>query len=87
MEMMLVPARAFLCPGLRVTALATVRKERRLPIAGQVLVKEGVVVRAEDFVARGTSRRRGHRQRGQPVGHHAGGTAALMLKQPGEAVK
>jgi hypothetical protein len=34
-----------------VTSLATIRKERRLSIAGQVLVKEGVRVRAEDIVA------------------------------------
>ncbi len=39
-------------PGLRVTERATVRKERRLPIAGQVLVGVGARVRAEDVVAR-----------------------------------
>ena len=38
-------------PGLRVTDRATLRKERRLPIEGQVLVKEGAAVRAEDVVA------------------------------------
>ncbi len=39
-------------PGLRVTERATVRKERRLPIAGQVLVQKGARVQAEDVVAR-----------------------------------
>lgn len=39
-------------PGLRVTEHATVRKERRLPIAGQVLVSRGARVQAEDIVAR-----------------------------------
>ncbi len=39
-------------PGLRVTASATVRKERRLPIAGDVIVELGARVRAEDVVAR-----------------------------------
>jgi len=39
-------------PGLRVTERATIRKERRLPIAGRVLVEVGARVRAEDVVAR-----------------------------------
>jgi hypothetical protein len=39
-------------PGLRVTERATVRKERLLPIAGQVLVAKGARVQAEDVVAR-----------------------------------
>ena len=39
-------------PGLRVTASATVRRLRRLPIAGEVLVEMGQTVRAEDVVAR-----------------------------------
>jgi len=39
-------------PGLRVTAGATVRKERRLPIAGKVTVERRAHVRAEDVVAR-----------------------------------
>ncbi len=38
-------------PGLRVTASATVRKERRLPIAGEVIVKQGDRVTADDIVA------------------------------------
>jgi len=39
-------------PGLRVTPHTVVRKLRRLPIAGQVLLENGVEVRAEDVVAR-----------------------------------
>ena len=39
-------------PGLRVTERTTIRKERRLPIHGQVLVEQGARVRAEDIVAR-----------------------------------
>ena len=39
-------------PGLRVTEWATIRKDRRLPIAGDVLVETGARVRAEDVVAR-----------------------------------
>jgi len=39
-------------PGLRVTERTVVRKERRLPIAGQVLVEQGARVRADDIVAR-----------------------------------
>ncbi len=39
-------------PGLRVTDLAAVRKERILPLKGQVLVKAGDRVTAEQVVAR-----------------------------------
>ena len=39
-------------PGLRVTEHTTIRKERRLPIAGDVLAAKGDAVRAEDVVAR-----------------------------------
>jgi len=39
-------------PGLRVTERTMIRKERLLPIAGQVLVEVGAQVRAEDVVAR-----------------------------------
>ena len=39
-------------PGLRVTERATVRRLRRLPIAGTVLVRRGARVRAQDVVAR-----------------------------------
>lgn len=39
-------------PGLRVTAHAVIRRERRLPLKGQVLVKRGEAVAADTIVAR-----------------------------------
>jgi hypothetical protein len=39
-------------PGLRVTELTTLRRERILPLKGDVLVELGQLVRAEDVVAR-----------------------------------
>ena len=39
-------------PGLTVTRSAIVRKTRRLPLAGEVLVEVGAKVRAADVVAR-----------------------------------
>jgi len=39
-------------PGLRVTAAATVRRERRLPLKGEVLVASGEAVDAHTVVAR-----------------------------------
>jgi len=39
-------------PGLRVSEHTVVRKERRLPIAGKVLVECGAAVKARDIVAR-----------------------------------
>ena len=39
-------------PGLKVTAFAVVRRERKLPLAGTVTVKVGDVVKAESVVAR-----------------------------------
>lgn len=39
-------------PGLKVTEKAIVRKERRLPLKGEVLVKKGDIVKADDIVAR-----------------------------------
>jgi len=38
-------------PGLRVTPRTTIRKERRLPIAGEVVVEMGQSVRADQVVA------------------------------------
>ena len=38
-------------PGLRVTAYTTLRKERRLPLAGEVRVTQGQSVKAEEVVA------------------------------------
>ena len=39
-------------PGLRVTTRTRIVKERRLPLKGEVVVKAGEVMRAEDVVAR-----------------------------------
>ena len=39
-------------PGLTVTRMATLRRERRLPIPGQVLVKQGERISADKVVAR-----------------------------------
>jgi hypothetical protein len=74
-------------PGLRVTDRATVRKERLLPIAGQVLVQQGATVRAEDVVA--------HAELPGDVatvnvvnqlGIQPGDVPRYMLKQPGDTV-
>lgn len=83
-----MPAEHSYAPSLRVTAEATVRKERRLPIAGQVLVKEGAAVRAEDAVARAelpgdVATINAVNQ----LGITPSELPALMLKQLGEAVK
>ena len=39
-------------PGLKVTEGMTIHKERRLPLAGEVLVQAGTIVKAEDVVAK-----------------------------------
>jgi len=39
-------------PGLRVTGWTRIQKERRLPLSGEVMVKKGERVRAEQVVAR-----------------------------------
>ena len=39
-------------PGLKVTEGMTIQKERRLPLEGEVLVKAGATVKAEDVVAK-----------------------------------
>ena len=83
-----MPSEHAYTPGLRVTDRATLRKERRLPIAGEVLVKEGAQVRAEDVVA--------HAELPGDVatvnvvnqlGITPGELPGLMLKQQGESVK
>lgn len=43
---------AIFTPGLKVTERTVVQKDRRLPLEGEVLVKAGDVVRADDIVAR-----------------------------------
>ena len=39
-------------PGLKVTEGMTIEKERRLPLEGEVLVKAGATVKAEDVIAK-----------------------------------
>ena len=39
-------------PGLKVTEGMTIKKERRLPLEGEVLVQAGAIVKAEDVVAK-----------------------------------
>ncbi len=39
-------------PGLKVARMEIIRKERRLPIKGEVLVNKGDIVKAEDVVAK-----------------------------------
>lgn len=39
-------------PGLKVLAYTTLTKERRLPLPGEILIKQGTKVRGEDVVAR-----------------------------------
>jgi len=74
-------------PGLRVTGHATVLKQRRLPIAGKVLVSQGCRVSAEDIVA--------HAELPGDVsavnvvnqlGIAPGDLPGLMLKKEGDAV-
>lgn len=74
-------------PGLRVSDHATVQKQRRLPISGEVLVSVGDRVRAEDIVA--------HAELPGDVsavnvvnqlGITPGDLPNLMLKQPGDKV-
>ncbi len=75
-------------PGLRVTDHAVLRKERRLPISGKVLVTAGMQVRAEQLVA--------HAELPGDVamvnvvnqlGITPGELLKFMLKQQGDAVK
>jgi len=74
-------------PGLRVTEHTVLRKQRRLPIAGEVLVEAGASVRAEDVVAR--AELPGDVQTVNVVNQLAISPEDLnryMLKAPGEAV-
>ncbi|MEY3143338.1 MAG: hypothetical protein RLY21_1831 [Planctomycetota bacterium] len=74
-------------PGLKVSARATYRARRQLPVHGEVLVKAGDMVKARDVVARTFIE-------GEvtPVavasqlGVPAGDLASLMLVKPGDAV-
>jgi hypothetical protein len=74
-------------PGLRVTQQATIRKERMLPIAGEVLVAVGAKVQASDVIAR--AELPGDVATVNVVnqlGIGAGDLERFMLKKVGEAV-
>lgn len=74
-------------PGLRVTAQTRIVKERRLPLKGQVVVKAGQVMRAEEVVAR--TELPGNVQpvkAASILGIHQEDLATYMLKKVGDTV-
>jgi hypothetical protein len=74
-------------PGLRVSPWSTIRKERRLPLAGEVLVRQGDAVKAEQVVAR--TELPGNVQpikAASILGQHQQDLLDYMLKKEGEPV-
>lgn len=75
-------------PGLRVTASATIRRERRLPMRGEVLVSRGQQVGAQDIVARAEMPGNLHTLRAAQVLHlEPQEVPSYLTKQTGEAVE
>jgi hypothetical protein len=75
-------------PGLKVTARAVIRKARRLPLTGQVVVKVGDKVRAADVVARTDLPGKVFPLNvGNQLSVGADEVPAAMRKRPGEPVK
>ncbi|MFH1144615.1 MAG: hypothetical protein V1774_08745 [Candidatus Eisenbacteria bacterium] len=75
-------------PGLRVSPWAAIRKERRLPLAGEVLVAAGAHVTAEQVVAR--TELPGNVQpvkAASILGQHQSDLLEYMLKKVGDPVK
>ncbi len=75
-------------PGLRVSGWTTIRKERRLPLSGEVLVGKGDQVRAEQVVAR--TELPGNVQpikAASILGQHQQDLMEYMLKTEGDEVK
>ncbi len=75
-------------PGLRVTAWTKIVKERRLPLAGEVVVKKGDRVKAEQVVAR--TELPGNVQpvkAASILGQHQQDLLEYMLKKEGDPVK
>lgn len=74
-------------PGLKVTEYTVIRKERRLPIEGEVLVENNAAVTADDVIARaelpGDVATINMVNR---LGVQAGDVRRLMLKKEGDAV-
>jgi len=74
-------------PGLKVADRMQVRRLRRLPIPGEVLVQQGQTVKPEDVVARAMLP--GNPQTinvAHAMGVDAGGVPAVMLKKVGDEV-
>ncbi|MFB3881119.1 MAG: hypothetical protein ACE149_07640 [Armatimonadota bacterium] len=75
-------------PGLRVTAEAAIRRVRRLPLKGQVLVAAGQTVAAETVVARAEMPGILHTVRAAQSLHiEPQELAPALVKQPGEQVQ
>jgi hypothetical protein len=75
-------------PGLKVTARTRIRKVRRLPLKGEVLVQQGDRVKAEDVVAR--TELPGNVQpvkAASILGVHQADLREFMLKKEGDAVR
>ena len=77
-------------PGLRVAASAVVRRERILPLKGDVVVEEGQLCKAEEVVARtehlGASKRRLMRYRTSSDSAAVGDKLTVDGKNAGEVV-
>jgi hypothetical protein len=74
-------------PGLRVTGWTKIQKERRLPLSGEVMVKQGDRVRAEQVVAR--TELPGNVQpikAASILGQHQQDLLEYMIKKEGESV-
>lgn len=74
-------------PGLRVTPWTLIRKERRLPLSGEVLVQQGDRVEAEQIVAR--TELPGNVQpikAASILGQHQSDLLEYMLKKEGQGV-
>jgi hypothetical protein len=74
-------------PGLRVSEDAVIRKQRRLPMKGEVLVRPGDRVAADDIVARAEMPGHLHTVRaGQMLRIEPQELESCLLKRPGDAV-
>lgn len=75
-------------PGLRVTGWTKIVKERRLPLSGEVMVKAGDQVKAEDVVARTDLPGNVQPLKAASIlGQHQQDLMEYMLKKEGDAVE
>ncbi len=75
-------------PGLKVTELVVIRKERRLPLTGEVIVTAGTKVTARDVVARTFLPGNVHSINvANKLGVLPADVARLMLKKEGDSVE